>query len=102
MSAYDDIFEELPIYRTDDGMFAALVSGGYDVAFSGRGDFQISDIYLVVDNGRMGAEALGGRHYLKTGDDQAQAFWLRVHDAIVERYRDRIEERICCEMAEAA
>jgi len=100
MPAFDHTFEELPLFRTEDGAYAAgRVDGGCDVSFTSPEDFQISDIYLVVDNGRNGTEARWKRHYLNISDP---AFWCRIHDAIMERYRDRIEERISEEMMEAA
>ena len=98
MSAFDLTFEELPICRTDDGMFTAPIDGGYHVSFTGPDDFEISDIYLCVDNGHVGLACRSAHHYLKYEADPA--LWSLVHDAIVERYRDRIEERICYEMAE--
>jgi hypothetical protein len=100
MSALDFPFEELALFSTDDGLFTALVDGGCDVSFAGPEEFQITDIYLCVDNGLTGSACRSDRRVLKVRDDPA--LWLRVRDAIVERYRDRIEERINEEMAEAA
>jgi hypothetical protein len=97
MSAFDFTFEELAIEADDDA--TDLVDGGCDVSFSGLGDFEVTDIYIVIDNGLWGQLARTKRHYLKSDDDST--LWCRVHDAIIERYRDRIEERIACEMAEA-
>ncbi len=100
MSAFDFTFEELPLFRTDDGMFTALVNGSCDVSFTGPDDFDISDIYLIVDNGRSGLEMQAKAVAIKMED--GPAFWCRVHNAIVERYRDQIEERIAEELADTS
>ncbi len=90
MPAFDFTFEELPIEVGAEAV--ELVNGGCDVAFwSLEEDFYISDIY-VIDIGRVSK-----RLYLRSSD----ARYKRICDAIVERHRDEIEERIAYEMAEA-
>lgn len=97
--AFPFSFEELAIFRTEDGFVAARVDGGCEVSFTDTENFEVGEIYLRADNNRNGKEGRMKAVFLKIEDDSA--FWSRVHDAIMDKHHGRIVERIDEELAEA-
>ncbi len=96
-------FEELPLfwqYADKIAWRGGLISGQFEVSYDGPNDWWISDIWIAVDNGKIGAEAKGTLLNLKIEDDDR--FYALMLDAIDHRYASYIEERIADEMPAAA
>ena len=76
-----------------DGIFELTID--MDVA---GGDWHISDLWISVDNGRLGVHARGEMVNLSADDER---FYLLVLDALDHQYGTRIEDWVQDELSEA-
>jgi hypothetical protein len=95
-------FEELPLfwlYTGGEAWRGARLDGEFEISADGPGDWWISDLWISLDNGKIGPEAKGSLVNLNADDDER--FYLLVLDAIDHKYASYIEERIADEMPAA-
>jgi len=95
-------FEELPLFWLCTGGEAwrgARLDGEFEISADGPSDWWISDLWLSLDNGKIGGAAKGTLVNLSADDDER--FYLLVLDAIDHKYASYIEERIADDVTEA-
>lgn len=98
-------FEELALFwqfTAGTPMFAGLLDGEFEITIDidvAGGDWHISDLWLQVENYRMGDQNKSARVNLDA--DRDEKFMLLVMDAIHHQYGSRIEDWVLDELAEA-
>jgi len=95
-------FEELPLltkYAGGERLYGALIDGQYEVTvMTADGEWWISDLWISVDNGKMGTAARGELIHLDADDDQR--LYLSILDSLREEHTTAIEEDVERELAE--
>ena len=85
-----------------DPMRAGYIDGEMEISIDmdvDGGDWSVTDLWITVDNGKVGSSARGENVNLSADDDEC--FYLLVRDAIDHQYATRIEDWVQDELAEA-
>lgn len=85
-----------------DPMRAAYIDGRMEITVDmsvAGGDWTVTDLWVEVDNGKVGSHAKGATVNLNADDDER--FYLLVLDAIDHQYATRIEAWVQDELSEA-
>lgn len=98
-------FEELALFTekapNGDLFFAGLLDGEVEVAFDHQGDWHISDISIIVSDGRSVRNGGKLKRVNVNADDAPALYWLLL-DRLTDVYAATIDEWVAFEMAEAA
>lgn len=95
-------FEELPLFWQFHSGFpfrAARIDGEFEFTFDRKGEWQISDLWIKADNGKVRAEEV--ELLIQIDGDTNKKFFFVVADAVTNRYGTRIEDWIADELAYA-
>jgi hypothetical protein len=94
-------FEQLPLFSTfvnGERLSAALVDGTFEVTASTvDGTWWLSDIWLEVENFKMGTSNRSAQ--LNLNADTDERLYLSILDSLTEAYCDLIDEEIADELA---
>ena len=96
-------FEECPLVWQVDAS-KTVWTGGYidgrmEISYGPDGDWWISDVWISVDNGRLGYEAKG--KLLPLSPDANRDLYVMAVDSIEEHYASQIDEWVHDELAYA-
>jgi len=94
-------FEELAIlwiFQDGTPWRAARIDGEFEVTIEPNGDWIISDVWVAVDNGKIGAAAEGKMINLRIDTDER--LYFAIMDALDGQYSTRIEGWIADECDE--
>jgi predicted phosphoadenosine phosphosulfate sulfurtransferase len=94
-------FEDLAIlwiFQDGTPWRAARIDGEFEVSIEPNGDWSISDVWVAVDNGKVGAAAKGS--LINLSADLDERIYLAVLDALDGQYSTRIQEWIADELDE--
>jgi hypothetical protein len=98
-------FEELALFTEQapngDLFFAGLLDGEIEVSFDATGDWHVSNISIIVENGRSARNGGAAKSVNVNADDNAALYWLLL-DRLNDVYAATIQQWIAFELAEAA
>jgi hypothetical protein len=89
-------------YARGEAMFTGLIDGKMEISVDmdvDGGAWQISDLWVAVENGKLGSQAKG--ELINLDGDTDEHFMLLIMDAITHEYSVRIECWVQDEAAEA-
>jgi hypothetical protein len=89
-------------YARGEAMFTGLIDGKMEISVDmdvDGGAWQISDLWVAMDNGKLGSHARG--EMVNLDGDTDEHFMLLIMDAIMHEYSVRIECWVQDEAAEA-
>lgn len=98
--SFERQFEELPLFRNIQGNVAwrsAYIDGTFEVSYDRTGDWTITDVCIVVDDGH----GMSSRtRTLRLDPEADEAVYLMALEALQDRYAGSIEEWIVDDMSD--
>jgi hypothetical protein len=88
-------FEELPLFWQCVSGFpfrSSRIDGEFEITFDRDGEWQISDLWIKADNGKVRSEEV--ELLIQIDGDINERFFLTVADAVTNQYHTRIEDWI--------
>jgi hypothetical protein len=87
--SFERSFEALPLLSekaaNSDVFCAGLVDGSMEISFTRAGDWLISDVHILVDNGRHVRDGGARKAVRINGDEHAALYWLLL-DVLTDKF----------------